>query len=238
MCEVNRRVSRWWAPSAPSTRRVQKWLAPWNLLMIASFVAQVASADVPPPMSMPGQTNPASRLYLAEVPRRPGWTIDSQTPVVLPQRGGNAGMPFALTCGPDELVVGVRGRMGMTVETLGLSCARVRPNGTLDMPEQRPILGTSSGEPYSMQCGRHEAILGLRGRAATGVDRLGLSCARVRPWFEQGRRGSVLPSVGGTLGIPFTDECPRGYLLHGILGYSNTIINAIQGLCVPIVNGP
>lgn len=147
-------------------------------------------------------------------------------------------MPYALTCGPDELVVGVRGRMGMAIESLGLSCARVRPNGSMDLPESRSILGTSMNEPYSMQCGRHEAILGLRGRASTLVYRLGLSCARLRPWFEQGKRGRVLPSIGGTTGISFTDECPPGYLLHGIFGYSNGTINSMQGVCAPIVNGP
>jgi hypothetical protein len=101
--------------------------------------------------------------------------------------------------------------------------------------EQRPPVGMAMTEPFSLRCPQHEAIIGLRGRAAIKLDRIGLSCARVRPWINQGKRGAVLPSIGGTSGTPFTDECPTGYLLQGVLGFSNGAVNGLQGLCVPIV---
>jgi hypothetical protein len=167
--------------------------------------------------------------------RSSGYTIDTTTPSILPLHGGSVGSPFALTCGPDELVVGLWGHAGTTIDTIGLSCARMRPNGILQAPEKRPGVGMAMTEPFALQCPRHEAIIGLRGRAGMKFDRLGATCARVKPWVEQGRRGAVLQSVGGMSGTPFTDECPAGYLLQGILGFSNGSINALQGLCVPIV---
>jgi len=164
-----------------------------------------------------------------------GLTIDAQTPVILPFRGANVGLPFALTCGPDELAAGLWGRAASAVDVIGLSCARMRENGMFQAPEQRPALGTGMTEPFALQCPQNQAIIGLRGRAAVNVGRIGITCASVIPWVEQGRRGAVLPSVGGTSGTPFADECPPGYLLQGMLGFSNGAPNGLQGLCVPIV---
>lgn len=146
------------------------------------------------------------------------------------------GSPFALTCGPDELVTGIWGRAGNSVEVVGLFCSRMRPNGALQMAEQRTALGTGMSAPFALQCPQHEAVIAMRGRSAMMLERLGLSCARVRAWVNDGKRGAVLASVGGASGTPFVDECPAGYLFQGVFGYSNGPVNAVQGLCVPIIS--
>ena len=212
---------------------MQKWLAPW---VVGLLLEGVAYADLPPAPWQLGQTG---KEDVQPGPPRPpqslGYTIDPSTPVILPAHGGNAGSPFALTCGPDELVVGFWGRAGMAIDTAGLICARMRPNGLFQMPEKRPPIGSSMAEAFTLQCPPHEAVIGLRGRASMKLDRLGIACARIKPWVDQGVRGAVLTSVGGLAGTPFTDECPVGYLIQGALGFSNGTINGLQGLCVPIV---
>lgn len=206
------------------------------MLVVVLTQAGTAHADLPPAPWQLGQTGTSDTM-----PREPraqwvsAFTIDPATPAFLPLRGGNVGFPFALTCAPNELVVGLWGRAGNTIDTLGLLCARMRPNGTLGFTEQRPDLGNAMTPPFTLQCPKHEVIISLRGLAATKVDRLGGRCARVRAWVMQGKRGAVLPSVGGSMGLPFTDECPTGYMLQGVVGFANGTINAIQGLCVPIV---
>lgn len=218
---------------------LQKCLAPWGVLL--GLLEGRADADVPPAFSQTGQTGQTGQTQDEQTVRpRPLWraglTIDSVTPIVLPLHGSAIGSPFALTCGPDELVTGVWGRAGNSVDGLGLFCSRMRPNGSLQMAEQRPALGSAMSPPFTLQCPQHEAVIAMRGRAFMQLDRLGLSCARVRSWVNQGNRGAVLSSVGGAAGSPFADECPAGYLFQGLFGYSNGSINAIQGLCVPIVS--
>jgi hypothetical protein len=211
-----------------------KWLAPLFVLTV-SFTRD-AQADLPPAPWHLGQTETSGvPPPQPSVPLLTSFSIDPSTPAFLPSRGASAGSPFALTCGPDELVVGFWGRAGTTVDSIGLSCARLRPNGLFGVPEKRPGIGTAMTAPFALQCPKHEAFIGLRGRAGTKVDRIGVRCARVRPWVEKGIRGAVLQSVGGAGGLPFADECPAGYLLQGIVGFSNGTITAIQGLCVPIV---
>jgi len=203
--------------------------------MLLGLLEGRARADVPPAPWHTGQTQD-DEAARPKPTWRAGLTIDSMTPVVLPLHGGAVGSPFAVTCGPDELVTGVWGRAGDTVEVLGLYCSRMRPNGALQMAEQRPALGSAMSSPFTLQCPQHEAVIAIRGRSAMKVDRLGLSCARVRSWVNQGKRGAVLSSVGGAAGSPFVDECPAGYLFQGLFGYSNGTVNAVQGLCVPIVS--
>jgi hypothetical protein len=211
---------------------LKKWLAPLGILV---GLEGAARADLPPAPWHLGQTQTRDPVAL-EPPEKSAFSIDSTTPLVLPFHGGNAGSPFALTCGPDELVTGVWGRAENTLDTLGLYCSRIRPNGTLQMGEQRPALGTAMTTPFTLQCPVQQAVMAVRGRAGTKLDRVGLSCARIRPWLEQGIRGVVLQSVGGAGGSAFADECPAGYFFQGIFGYSNGTINGAQGLCAPIVS--
>lgn len=204
--------------------------------MVGLSLEGAAYADLPPAPWHLGQTGMRDVMPAPPQPESPvGLRIDPLTPSILPLHGGGVGSPFALTCGPEELMVGVWGHAGTAIDTIGLICARMRPNGMLQVPERRPEIGTAMTSPFALQCPQHEAMIGFRGRAATKLDRIGAVCARVRPWVLLGRRGAALQSVGGMGGTPFADECPVGYLLQGILGFSNGTINAVQGLCVPIV---
>lgn len=234
-CEVTRKRQKWLAPW--EGRRVhffQKWLAPWPWVILS--MARTSHADLPPAPWHWGQTEKSDTTTQ---PPRPlslvGLAIDANTPEILPFHGASSGMPFALTCGPDELVVGLWGHASNAVDTIGLYCSRMQSNGILQAAEKRPAVGTAMTDPFLSQCPQHEAIIGLRGRAAIKLDRIGVGCARVRPWLENGHRGAVLQSIGGTSGTPFADECPPGYFLQGVLGYSNGAPNGLQGLCVPIL---
>ncbi len=234
---MKHKAQKWLAPwGAPwegnRVRFLQKWLAPWVVLA----TAQTAYADLPPApwhLGRPGIPDAPTEAPRSEF--LAGLTIDPTTPAILPFHGASSGMPFALTCGPDELVVGFWGHAGITVDTIGLYCARMRQNGMLQAAEKRAGVGSAMTDPFTLQCPNHQAIISLRGRAAIKLDRIGVGCARVRPWLDGRNRGAVLQSIGGTAGTPFTDECPPGYLLQGVLGYSNGSVNGLQGLCVPIV---
>jgi hypothetical protein len=174
-------------------------------------------------------------MQAALTPEPSGFSIDPQTPVLLPLRGATAGDPYALTCGADELVVGLVGQSDSTVQALGLICARMLQNGRLVDEEERPVIGGGAGDDFVTICPRHEAVIELRGRAGTSLDRIGVRCARVRPWTQQGTPGAITPSYGGPGGSPFTESCPTGYMLHGLLGHASAgTIDSAQGLCVPV----
>ena len=163
------------------------------------------------------------------------YTIDPTTPFLLDLRGSSTGDPYALTCAQDELVVGLRGRTDTTIGALGLVCARMLDNGMFANRDERPMIGATTGEAFSSECPQSEAVMAVRGRAGTTLDRIGVRCARVRAWVQMGAPGSIEPSFGGLGGVPFTDTCPPGYFLQGLLGTAeSTAIHSVQGLCVPI----
>lgn len=213
-------------PALPSPAKV--------LLMLAACVALAACEPSAPPSELftpeHGAEPPAPIAELQTT-----FTIDAATPLLLDLRGGTTGDPYALTCAQDELVVGLRGRVDSTVGALGLVCARMLKNGTFANRGERPMIGATTGEVFSTECPQSEAVIAVRGRAATTLDRIGVRCARVRPWVQMGSPGSIEPSFGGTGGVPFTDTCPPGYFLQGLLGYAAGTINSSQSLCVPIV---
>ncbi|MDI1443712.1 hypothetical protein [Polyangium sp. 6x1] len=203
---------------------------------LLTFAACVALAACEPSPA------PSERLTLDSEAPVPGaeyqvtYAIDATTPLLLDLRGGSAGDPYALTCAQDELVVGIRGRIDTTVGALGLICARMLENGAFANRDERPMIGGTTGEAFSSECPHNEAVMAVRGRAATTLDRIGVRCARVRPWVEMGAPGSIKPSFGGMGGVPFTDTCPPGYFLQGLLGYAAGTVNSTQALCVPIVS--
>jgi len=165
------------------------------------------------------------------------FAIDPSAPFVLSLHGSAVGDPFALTCKDDELVVGLWGLEGTVVNALGLICAKMKGNGTLGASEERPAIGGTTGTLFYSECPKNQAVIELRGRAGTGLDRIGVRCARVRRWVEGGIPGTIAPSFGGGGGAPFTDGCPAGYFLQGALGYATTTeVSAVQGLCVPITS--
>ncbi|MDC0748820.1 hypothetical protein [Polyangium mundeleinium] len=202
------------------------------LLTFAACIA-LAACEPPSPQSElftqdPDAPTPTTEFQIT-------YTIDAATPLLLDLRGSSTGDPYALTCAQNELVVGLRGRSDTTVGALGLICARMQENGTFTQHDERPMIGGTTGEAFSSECPQSEAVIAVRGRAGTTLDRIGVRCARVRPWVQMGAPGSIEPSFGGTSGVPFTETCPPGYFLQGLLGYAAGAVHSTQGLCVPIV---
>ncbi|MRG92927.1 hypothetical protein [Polyangium spumosum] len=211
--------------------------APTLLLPLLTLAASLALlACEPDPAPSPrfalrlDDPNPSAEADYPTV-----YEIDPLTPFFLDPRGASTGDPYALTCADDELVVGLRGRSDGTIGALGLVCARMLDNGMFTSRDERPMIGAMTGETFSSDCPQNEAVMAVRGRAGTTLDRIGVRCARVRAWVQMGAPGSIEPSSGGTGGSPFTETCPPGYFLQGLLGYAtSTAIHGVQGLCVPI----
>jgi len=201
-----------------------------TLVTCVSLVACAQSVELSEVYTL-GPDDPAPEAEL-----QPGYAIDTTTPLLLDSRGGATGDPYALTCAQDELVVGLHGRFDATIVALGVICSRMLENGGLASRDERPAIGGSAGETFSSECSPSDAVIGVRGRAGTTLDRIGVRCARVRSWVEMGAHGSIEPSFGGTGGVPFTDECPPGYFLQGALGHAAETVNGVQGLCVPITS--
>ncbi len=206
--------------------------SPANILLtLAACLLLAACAPLPPSALEAENPDPGREIEL-----QAAFEIDPTTPILLPLRGGTTGDPYALTCAEDEVVVGLRGRSGTTVTALGLVCARMQENGALVDRDDRPTIGATTGNVFYSECPQTEAVIEVRGRAGTTLDRVGVRCARVRRWVQLGTPGSIEPSYGGTGGAPFTDGCPPGYFLQGVLGFAGATIASMQGLCVPITS--
>jgi hypothetical protein len=218
-------------PRSPVTMRAPPSPAK-PLLTLVACLALAACEPSPPPSALltldPDAPTPDAE-FQAE------YAIDPTTPILLDLRGAAVGDPYALTCAQDELLVGLQGRSDATVGALGLVCMRMLENAGLVDREERPMIGGTTGDEFSSECPQNQAVIAVRGRAGTTLDRIGVRCGRVRRWVLDGTPGSIEPSFGGLGGVPFTDECPPGYFLQGVLGHAAaTAINSVQALCVPI----
>jgi hypothetical protein len=161
--------------------------------------------------------------------------LDPRASKLTPLRGGAGGQPYALTCADDEVMVGITGRSSATITALGAVCARMLPAGHLVNVHAQTPIGGSSGMEFQRVCPIYQAVVGIHGGATTGLDRLGLRCARVASWVLNGKIDSSVAPAGGSGGQVFSDLCPGGYVGHGLLGGAGSSwILSTQAQCIRV----
>jgi hypothetical protein len=110
---------------------------------------------------------------------------------------------FAMQCADGDVPVGIWGRAGSFVDSVGLLCAHEtqvvadRAGGwLLSIPDVRRLRsqGDQGGKPYELRCPPHSVVWALRGRAASIVDQIGIVCAALTPEFLAGV--APVPSAG------------------------------------------
>jgi hypothetical protein len=184
------------------------------------------------------------------------WTLSSDnTPLLFP--GGiekwagkplNDGRLDTLKCNPGDVAVGVWGTYDNYITRMGLDCAELFPDGSIQSPYMTYSYATGSAggdvkKFFEVLCPDGYAVYGLTGTADDHIDKVGLRC-ELAPFpngYETANPVSAIEvaPVGGSGGKPFKMTCGRQRVLTQLLldpGYNNDSIHAMDGLCTFITN--
>jgi hypothetical protein len=102
----------------------------------------------------------------------------------LPLIGSNRGMAFTRQCPADQVLTGVRARLGRVIDAIGIRCRPVLPNGVLgDERDIGTLTGGTSGMLSTGSCPSGSVVVGQAGTAANpaGVSLFILRCRRWDP---------------------------------------------------------
>ena len=93
------------------------------------------------------------------------------------------------------------------------------------------IAGSSGKTTYELSCGSGRALVGIKGKAGSYIDRVQGVCAQIN--FDGSWQGSptLTGSAGGSEGTDYNLTCPSGYAVAGIKGKAASYIDQLFVLC-------
>lgn len=93
------------------------------------------------------------------------------------------------------------------------------------------IAGGGGGEPYTLTCGSGRALVGIKGKAGSFIDKVQGVCAQIN--YDGSWQGSTTTtgSAGGSTGSSFDLTCPSGYAVTGIEGKAANYIDNLRVHC-------
>jgi YVTN family beta-propeller protein len=171
----------------------------------------------------------AAKILKINADTTPNTAVD-YTPTV----GGGGGSPFQLTCGIDEVLVGVHGRYGTYVHQIGPQCVRVDQFGRwIGDPVDGPVTGgLTSGTTFEKTCPPDSAVSGFRGWTAQYVDRLELQCRALTLSGSLTGTGEFLGTFGGGGGsAQGTFTCGTENPVYALYGRSGSWIDSFGVQC-------
>ena len=94
--------------------------------------------------------------------------------------------------------------------------------------------GGTGGEPFTLPCPDHTALVGIQGRAGDYIDSIRGVCSR---FDEIGNASAPVTTatVGGSGGTSsFNLRCPSGEAMVGVRGRAAWWVDQVQIICAPI----
>jgi hypothetical protein len=145
--------------------------------------------------------------------------------------GGTGGNPGTLRCRDTrDVIVGVRGRTGNVIDSLGLICAPLSSNGTLGPAYTTGTLGGSGGSTsFNLQCPSGSAVSRIDAYAATYVDNIALACARAP--FTGASTTTEFAHYWHSGGSLVQEKCPQNFLLTSLAVTTGNVVDSITPRC-------
>lgn len=150
--------------------------------------------------------------------------------------GGSGGTDFNLSCGLSKVLVGIEGKAGAFVDSVQGVCVQINDDGSWQGSTTATArAGGSGGTAFHLTCPSGHAVTGIKGRAASYIDRLEVQCARLgrlaKPvitttYFLAGVAGGTGGSVFGPLICPDNDAPALA-----IRGRASTWVDSIRLEC-------
>ncbi|MBI5489205.1 MAG: glycosyltransferase family 39 protein [Deltaproteobacteria bacterium] len=155
-----------------------------------------------------------------------GRVVEPATLAVGPALDKTPEAAVRLECPPNQVAVGIYGRCGALVDSLGVSCAVpvMRPDGkggtelSWSSATRVPTWSAGGGHSFESSCPPGFAAWGFRGRSGTLVDAVGIACARMTgeflaasPAIDDPPQGSAPPPAAAVPGpLPPPRPLPVG----------------------------
>jgi hypothetical protein len=123
----------------------------------------------------------ALRIMCIEVNAAGEWLTSPDTVTDLDRVGGSQGTTNRVTCQTNWGAVGIHGKTGNVIDSLGLHCGRLYTNSdtsvkTAGSTEKKGPFGGPGGAPFDLKCPSGQVLTGLKGRAGNLIDSLDLIC--------------------------------------------------------------
>jgi hypothetical protein len=157
---------------------------------------------------------------------------------ILSSQGGTGGQSSVLGCESGQAVVGLTGRSGDQIDSLGLVCGFIQGNGTPRTGDQKPTVpvGGKGGAAFTVTCGPGEVAVGFSGRAGQNIDAISLYCAPVAGWVAGSQPVHSTETRGGGGGNQFQTKCSSGFVLVGLLVRSADAVDAAAPVCLVVTH--
>jgi hypothetical protein len=97
-------------------------------------------------------------------------------PVSRPLHGGGGGYYDQYTCPTGYVAKGFNGRSARLIDKIQLIC--VKQSNMTSVYTSTPSFGKNGGSYFSIWCGDLDAVVGIQGRSARLLDKIGLICSR------------------------------------------------------------
>jgi hypothetical protein len=203
-----------------------KMIFVFGLASVTAMLVGGCAANVDPASGGVGEaTGSAKEAYAAD-----GYTFS----VAGPHGGSGGGQSYPLTCPSGEVLVGFHGHFGNVIDQLGLVCAYMNPDGSLQ-PElwyNGPLGGGSGGNPFWQTCLGNQYVAAMAYGTDDGViSRLMMYCADSAPG---GKSQGWVFAAGPPYGSLVYDNCNQGGPGNAVVGFtvrSGTYIDSMQTEC-------
>jgi hypothetical protein len=143
--------------------------------------------------------------------------------------GTFGGAPGVLNCPAARFARGIWGRKGTRVDAFGMTCADRSGGGATS---GTGTVGGTGGTAYSRDCGAGQLLVGVKGRAGSGIDAVAPICA----YAADVQNGSTayadpLHLEGGPGGVPFRRACPAGMAVTRVYTRAAAGVDRLQIEC-------
>jgi hypothetical protein len=166
------------------------------------------------------------------------WAPDAAAQLVnTSAAGGSGGTAFSLRCPTNTILIGVRGRAGLAIDSIRGVCSQYANNGAggtrIGTLLETTAAGGGGGKTYERICGYHDAVSGFTAQVSSVVHSLAIRCSSVDSRGLASGASSMAPV--GTAGTPGTAAvtviCPDRRLGVGLVGRAGSLIDAQALAC-------
>ncbi|WP_437320160.1 hypothetical protein [Sorangium sp. So ce385] len=146
--------------------------------------------------------------------------------------GGAADISYDIDCGSGNVALGVHGRSGGSLDSIGLMCAPLASDGTLGTAFQTLTAGGNGGSPGSVICPASQVMIGMNIWVDDNrVYRVELLCQTIEAWKMDDMNLNVGPGIGPVQSMGFGVKCPKGTAVVKLTGEADTLVRAVHLAC-------
>lgn len=155
------------------------------------------------------------------------YVVDYSSTIKVDGGGGTGGtQAIEVSCPPGYLATGLIGASGVYIDSVGLQCSRLEPDGTAGNVSIAEARGGSEGNEFVLACPTNQFLVTVMGRSGLYVDQITGYCETIDKAYS-----FESASTGGDGGSPFMAKCPPGYAVTGLYGKSGNWMDSVNIIC-------